>query len=46
LVFLEGNGITVPEATDELHAAMIALAERRLDKAELAALLRGLSNER
>ncbi len=43
LVFLEGNGVSLPAATDELHAAMIAIAERRLDKAGLAALLRRLS---
>ena len=45
LVFLESNGITVPEATDELYEAMIAVAERRLDKPGLAALLRRLSVE-
>ncbi len=44
LVFLEGNGVSLPAATDELHAAMIAIAERRLDKAGLAALLRRLSS--
>jgi hypothetical protein len=33
-----------PEATEELYAAMIALAERRMDKAELAALLRRLAD--
>lgn len=43
LVFLEGNGVSLPAATDELHAAMIAIAERRMDKAGLAALLRRLS---
>jgi death on curing protein len=42
LVFLSGNGVTVPVATAELHAAMIAVAERRLDKAGLANLLRRL----
>ena len=39
LVFLEGNGSPVPEATGELYPAMIARAERRLDQAGLAALL-------
>lgn len=39
LVFLEGNGVEVPEATEELYQAMIAIAERRLDKPGLAALL-------
>jgi death on curing protein len=45
LVFLEGNGVPVPEATDELYAAMIAVAERRMDKPGLAALLRRLSDQ-
>ncbi len=39
LVFLDGNGVSVPQATEELYQAMIAIAERRLDKAGLAALL-------
>lgn len=43
LVFLEGNGVSLPADTDELYAAMIAIAERRLDKPGLAALLRRLS---
>ena len=38
LVFLEGNGVTVPEATDELYAAMIAMAESRMEKSGMAAL--------
>ena len=42
LVFLEGNGRPVPKATDELYAAMIGVAERRIGKPELAALLRRL----
>ena len=42
LVFLEGNGVPVPEATEELYQAMIAMAEPRLDKPALAALLRRL----
>jgi death-on-curing protein len=44
LVFLEGNGVAVPAATEGLFAAMIALAERRMDKAELAAVLRRLGD--
>jgi death on curing protein len=44
LVFLDVNGVPVPEATDALHEAMIALAERRLDKTGLAAILRELAN--
>jgi death-on-curing protein len=42
LSFLKLNGKTIPRHTDELYAAMIAIAERRLDKAGLAALLRKL----
>jgi death-on-curing protein len=45
LVFLEGNGLSVPQATDELYAAMIAVAERHMDKPGLAALFRGLSQQ-
>jgi death-on-curing protein len=40
LVFLRLNGVTVPRATEELYAAMIAIAEKRMGKPELAALLR------
>lgn len=43
LTFLRLNGQTVTRHTDELYAAMIAVAERRLDKVGLAALLRSLS---
>ena len=43
LVFLDINGIEVAEATDALQEAMIALAERRLDKTGLAAILRELA---
>lgn len=42
MVFLEGNAVSVPEATEELYAAMMAVAERRMDKSGLAALLRRL----
>lgn len=45
LVFLEGNGVMVPEATDELYHAMIDIAERRLDKTGLAGLFRRLCGE-
>jgi death on curing protein len=40
IVFLDFNGIDLPEATDVLHAAMIALAEGRLDRPGLAKLFR------
>ena len=43
LTFLRLNGQTVTRHTDELYTAMIAVAEHRLDKAGLAALLRRLS---
>jgi len=46
LVFLEGNGIEVPEATDALHQAMIAIAQKRMDKTGLAALLRQLREKK
>lgn len=42
LIFLEGNGITVPMATERLHDAMIGIAERRVTRVELAAVLREL----
>ena len=42
LVFLEGNGVAVPQATGQLYDAMIAVAEARMDKSGLAALLRSL----
>ena len=43
LVFLDINGVNVPEATEPLHAAMLDIAARRLDKRGLAAVLRQLS---
>ncbi len=42
LTFLNLNGVATRGHGDELYAAMIAIAERRLDKAGLAALLRDL----
>jgi death on curing protein len=44
LVFLRLNGITVPAVTNELHAAMIALAEQRMRKPDLGALLRRIAS--
>jgi death-on-curing protein len=46
IVFLDLNGYDIPEATDDLHEAMIALAEHRLDKAGLASALRRLAVRR
>jgi death-on-curing protein len=40
LTFLEGNGVAVPASTDRFHEAMIAVAERRMNKVQLAALFR------
>ena len=42
LAFLEQNGIPTDAATDRLYDAMIGIAERRLTKADLAALFREL----
>ena len=42
LTFLNLNGVATCGHGDELHAAMIAIAERRLDKSGLAALFRKL----
>jgi death-on-curing protein len=44
LVFLDINGVDVPEATDALHQAMLDVSTRRLDKTGLARLLRGLAS--
>ncbi len=43
LVFLDLNGITVLDPQERLYIAMIAIAERRMDKQGLAELLRELS---
>jgi death on curing protein len=43
LIFLEGNGIEIPEATEALHDALIGIADRRLGKGDLSALLRSLA---
>ncbi len=40
LLFLRGNGITKVPSDNELYDAMIAIAERRMDKAGLADLFR------
>lgn len=42
LAFLELNGVTTETATTPLYEAMIAIAERRMSKQELANLLRRL----
>jgi hypothetical protein len=36
--------VIVPDATADLHGVMIAIAERRLGKSDLAALLRYLAS--
>ena len=43
VVFLELNGYIVDEPPLRFHDAMIAVADRRLDKGGLAAMLRNLS---
>jgi death-on-curing protein len=43
LLFLKLNGVEIDDPTEELYGAMIALAERRLDKAGVAALFERLS---
>ena len=43
LVFLDLNGVTVLDPQERLYDAMIAIAERRMDKDGLAVLLRELS---
>ena len=42
LTFLEVNGVRTSSNTDRLYDAMIAIAERRLSKTELAAVFREL----
>jgi death-on-curing protein len=43
LVFLDLNGVTVLDPRERLYDAMIAVAERRMDKDGLTELLRELS---
>jgi len=43
LVFLDLNGVSVRDPEAHLYDAMIAIAERRMDKPGLAAVLRNLS---
>jgi death-on-curing protein len=43
LVFLDLNGVTVLDPQEKLYDAMIAIAERRMDKGGLAEQLRELS---
>lgn len=43
LVFLDLNGVAVLDPQERLYDAMIAIAERRMDKDGLAELLRALS---
>lgn len=46
LVFMKSNGVAIRhDPRDELYPAMIALANRQLDKSGLAALLRRLASE-
>ncbi|BDG05737.1 hypothetical protein [Anaeromyxobacter oryzae] len=43
IVFLDLNGITIRDPNGRLYDAMIALAERRMDKRDLAEIFRELS---
>lgn len=43
LVFLDLNGVVIADPEGTLYDAMIAVAERRLDKAGLAIALKALS---
>ena len=43
LVFLDSNGIAIPSDTQRLYDAMIGISEKRVSKANLAALLRELA---
>ena len=43
LVFLDLNGVIILDPEEKLYDAMIAIAERRMDKDGLAELLRGLT---
>jgi death-on-curing protein len=43
LVFLDLNGVALADSEGRPYDAMIAIAERRLDKAGLAAVLRELA---
>ncbi len=45
LVFLDLNGVLVPDPEGRLFAAMIAIAERRVDKDGFAVLLRELAQD-
>ncbi len=40
LVFLRMNGVTISQNSEALHAAMIAIAEHRMNRMGLAALFR------
>ena len=44
LVFLELNGVVIADPGGRLYDAMMAVAERRLDKAGMAALLSDLAS--
>lgn len=43
IVFLDLNGVVIRDPRGQLHNAMVAIAERRLDKAGLGALLKQLA---
>jgi death-on-curing protein len=43
IVFLDLNGVGIADPEGRLYDAMIAIAQRRMDKAGLSAVLRGLA---
>lgn len=45
LVFLDLNGVSVDFNSEPLYEAMLAIAEKRMDKAELSGVLRKLCLE-
>lgn len=45
ILFLRKNGIRFPKDDGSLYCAMIEIAEKRLDKAGLAAVLKQLANK-
>lgn len=42
ITFLEGNGVPTKTSTEPIYNAMIAIAEKRMSKADLAQLFRNL----
>ena len=45
LVFLDWHGVEIDDPDEKLYGAMIGLAQKRLEKSELALLFMGLSGQ-